>query len=70
MTETQLLLLAGLSRNPLAGEAPGRSYSQFQTLDQRVAARTRRLVPSLTPRALAGTVAAIARGKSGRSRAK
>lgn len=66
VTETQLQLLVGMGRNPLTGEALGRPYSQFQTLDQRVAARVRKLDPSLTPMALADAVAVIEAEEAGK----
>lgn len=66
VTETQLQLLVGMGRNPRTGEALGRPYSQFQTLDQRVAARVRKLDPSLPPMALAEAVAVIEAEEAGK----
>ncbi|QBE50199.1 conjugal transfer protein [Leucobacter triazinivorans] len=66
VTETQLQLLVGMGRNPITGEALGRPYSQFQTLDQRVAARVRKLDRSLTPTALAEAVALIEGEEAGK----
>ena len=59
VTETQLQLLIGMGRDPVTGDALGRPYSQFQTLDERVAARIAALDPELTPSQRAEAVTVI-----------
>lgn len=49
VTETQLQLLIGMGRNPVTGDALGRPYSQFKSLDERVSARVSALDPGLSP---------------------
>lgn len=59
VTETQLQLLVGMGRDPLSGEPLGRPYSQFKTVDERVAARIAALDTGLPPAARAEAVAVI-----------
>ena len=48
-----------MGRDPVTGDALGRPYSQFQTLDERVAARIAALDPELTPSQRAEAVTVI-----------
>lgn len=59
VTETQLQLLIGMGRDPVTGDALGRPYSQFKTLDERVAARIAELDPALSPARRAEAVVRI-----------
>ncbi len=59
VSEAQLQLLVGMGRDPITGEPLGRAYPEYQSVAERVEARTAALDPALGPASLAEAVVAI-----------
>ncbi|WP_460648298.1 MobF family relaxase [Leucobacter ruminantium] len=70
VTETQLQLLIGMGHDPVSGDALGRSYRRFKSLDERVAARIAALDPAFTPGKRAEMVARIEAEEAARGERK
>jgi conjugative relaxase-like TrwC/TraI family protein len=59
VTEAQLVLLLGMGRDPITGEQLGRAFATFTSLNDRIATRTAKLSPDLTPQEREAEVARI-----------
>ena len=59
VTESQLVLLLGLGRDPVSGEQLGRDYQEFPRVAERIAARVGGLDAGLTGEEYAAAVAGI-----------
>jgi conjugative relaxase-like TrwC/TraI family protein len=59
LTETQLVLLLGMGRDPVTGEQLGRAFPKFTSVADRIAERTAKLSPDLTPEEREAEVARI-----------
>ncbi len=59
VSEAQLQLLVGMSRDPITGEPLGRAYPEYRTVAERVEARAGALDPSLGPASRAEAVSRV-----------